>query len=85
MARSTHATGRDRCAACGDMTMLLTAQERDRAKVADTFKWNLADVYPDEAAWRAAEGRDRRRAADAAGVRGHARLLGRRRWPTRSS
>jgi oligoendopeptidase F len=33
--------------------MLLTAQERDRAKVPDTFKWNLADIYPDQAAWRA--------------------------------
>jgi oligoendopeptidase F len=34
-------------------TMLLTAQERDRAKVPDSFKWNLADIYPDQAAWRA--------------------------------
>jgi len=31
----------------------MAGQERDRAKVADTFKWNLADVYPSEAAWRA--------------------------------
>jgi oligoendopeptidase F len=35
------------------MSMLLTAQERDRAKVPDALKWNLADVYPDQAAWRA--------------------------------
>ena len=35
------------------MTVLLAGQERDRAKVADAFKWNLADVYPSEAAWRA--------------------------------
>jgi oligoendopeptidase F len=34
-------------------TMLLTAQERDRAKVPDSFKWNLADIYPDQTAWRA--------------------------------
>jgi len=34
-------------------TMLLTAQERDRAKVPDSFKWNLADLYPDQQAWRA--------------------------------
>ena len=34
-------------------TMLLTAQERDRAKVPDSFKWNLADIYPDQPAWRA--------------------------------
>ena len=35
------------------MTVLLAGQERDRAKVADAFKWNLADVYPSEAGWRA--------------------------------
>src|SRR5690242_18970795 len=32
-----------------------TAQERDRAKVPDRYKWNLADIYPNEAAWRAAK------------------------------
>ncbi len=35
------------------MTVMLAGQERDRAKVPDTLKWNLADVYPTEAAWRA--------------------------------
>src|SRR5215216_1070797 len=35
------------------MTTVMTAQERDRAKIADRFKWNLADIYPTEAAWRA--------------------------------
>ena len=37
------------------MTVLMTGQappERDRAKVADRYKWNLADIYPDEPAWR---------------------------------
>jgi oligoendopeptidase F len=34
------------------MTTVMTAQERDRAKVPDKFKWNLADIYPSEAAWR---------------------------------
>ena len=34
-------------------TVLLTAQERDRAKVADRYKWNLAEIYPSVAAWRA--------------------------------
>jgi len=34
------------------MTTTLAPQERDRAKIADTYKWNLADVYPDAAAWR---------------------------------
>jgi len=35
------------------MSTMLATQERDRAKIADTYKWNLADVYPDPAAWRA--------------------------------
>ena len=36
------------------MSVLTIGQERDRAKVADKYKWNLADIYPDVAAWRAA-------------------------------
>jgi oligoendopeptidase F len=35
------------------MTVLLTAQERDRSKVVDKYKWNLAEVYPNPVAWRA--------------------------------
>jgi oligoendopeptidase F len=31
------------------------AQERDRAKIPEKYTWNLADVYPDVAAWRAAK------------------------------
>ena len=34
---------------------LLSAQERERAQVPDQFKWNLADIYPTDAAWRAAK------------------------------
>src|SRR6187399_1895024 len=34
------------------MTTTMAPQERDRAKIADTYKWNLADVYPDAAEWR---------------------------------
>jgi oligoendopeptidase F len=34
------------------MSVLTIGQERDRAKVADAYKWNLADIYPDAAAWR---------------------------------
>jgi oligoendopeptidase F len=34
------------------MSVLTIGQERDRAKVADEYKWNLADIYPDAAAWR---------------------------------
>ena len=35
------------------MSVTMLGQERDRAKIADQYKWNLADVFPDEAAWRA--------------------------------
>jgi len=31
------------------------AQERDRARIPDQYKWNLTEVYPNEAAWRAAK------------------------------
>jgi oligoendopeptidase F len=34
------------------MSLVLSAQDRDRAKVPDALKWNLADLYPSEAAWR---------------------------------
>jgi oligoendopeptidase F len=30
-------------------------QERDRAKIPDKYKWNVADLYPTEEAWRAAK------------------------------
>ena len=35
------------------MTALTFGQSRDRAQVADRYTWNLADIYPSEAAWRA--------------------------------
>ena len=35
------------------MTVLMTAQDRDRAKVADAYKWNLADVYSTQETWKA--------------------------------
>jgi oligoendopeptidase F len=31
------------------------AQSRDRAQTPDKFKWNLAEIYPTDAAWRAAK------------------------------
>ena len=37
------------------MTVLTAVQERDRAKIADKYKWNLADIYRDDAGWRAAK------------------------------
>jgi len=37
------------------LTVAAAAQERDRSKVPDKYKWNLAEIYPDAAAWRAAK------------------------------
>lgn len=31
------------------------AQERDRSRIQDTYKWNLTDLYPSDAAWRSAK------------------------------
>lgn len=31
------------------------AQERDRAKIPDRYKWNLADLYPSTTVWRSAK------------------------------
>jgi oligoendopeptidase F len=31
------------------------AQERDRAKTPDRYKWNLSDLYASDAAWRSAK------------------------------
>jgi len=35
----------------------LTEQERDRARVEPKYTWNLADIFPDVAAWRTAKAR----------------------------
>jgi oligoendopeptidase F len=37
------------------LTLAVGAQERDRSKIPDELKWNLADLYPSDAAWRAAK------------------------------
>jgi oligoendopeptidase F len=37
--------------------VLLTEQERDRTKTEPRYTWNLADIFPDMAAWRAAKTR----------------------------
>ena len=37
------------------MAVLTTGQDRDRSAIRDKYKWNLADVYPDATAWRAAK------------------------------
>ena len=37
------------------LTLGIAAQERDRSTIPDKYKWNLADLYPSDAAWRAAK------------------------------
>ena len=37
------------------MATLAAGQARDRAAIDEQYKWNLADVYPNDAAWRAAK------------------------------
>ena len=37
------------------MAASTTGQDRDRSAIRDKYKWNLADVYPDDAAWRTAK------------------------------
>jgi oligoendopeptidase F len=37
------------------LTLTTTAQERDRSQIADKYKWNLAEIYPSDAAWRQAK------------------------------
>jgi oligoendopeptidase F len=39
------------------MGTVLTAQDRSRASIPDKYKWNLADLYPSEAAWQEAKDR----------------------------
>src|SRR5260221_8050169 len=41
----------------GAVTLTGSAQERDRSKIPDKYKWNLAEVYPSDAAWRAEKDR----------------------------
>jgi oligoendopeptidase F len=35
------------------MSALINGQERDRARIDDKYKWNIADIYPSIDAWRA--------------------------------
>src|SRR3989442_272225 len=37
------------------LTLTLMGQERDRLKILDKYKWNLADIYPDDQACRSAK------------------------------
>ena len=33
----------------------VSAQERDRTRIPDRFKWDLTNIYPSDDAWRAAK------------------------------
>jgi len=37
--------------------VLLTEQDRDRTKIEPKYTWNLTEIFPDNAAWRAAKAR----------------------------
>ena len=39
------------------LTLNTGAQERERAQIPEQYKWNLADIYPSETAWRSAKDR----------------------------
>ncbi|MCU1384553.1 MAG: oligopeptidase Metallo peptidase family [Acidobacteria bacterium] len=39
------------------LTVTAGAQTRDRSQTPDKYKWNLAEIYPSDAAWRAAKTR----------------------------
>ena len=36
-------------------TLVVSAQETDRSKVSDKYKWDLSHIYPSDEAWRAAK------------------------------
>ena len=61
------------CLAVLVLTLSAGAQERDRSKVPEKYKWNLADLYPSDDAWRAAKDK---LAADVAQVRAFKGTLG---------
>src|SRR5262249_39934090 len=44
-------------AACLTLGPIVVAQGRSREQIPDKYKWNLADLYPSDDAWRAARDR----------------------------
>jgi oligoendopeptidase F len=50
----THAASRATVVVAALMILTLSpsAQERDRTKIPEQYKWNLADLFPSDAAWR---------------------------------
>src|SRR5215510_3753025 len=57
-------------AAVAALTLQGLAQERDRAKIPDKYKWNLADIYPTDVAWRAAKEKLQRELPDLGSFKG---------------
>lgn len=55
------------------MSVLTAEQARERANIDEKYRWDLSDIYPDEAAWRAEKNRV---AAEVPNVRMYAGLLG---------
>src|SRR6185503_17647272 len=51
----THSKSRLVVVALAVFAVTASAQDRDRSKIADKYKWNLSDLYPSDAAWRAAK------------------------------
>jgi hypothetical protein len=66
------------------LTIESGAQSRDRAQIPEKFKWNLADIYPTEAAWRAAKDKLAADLNTLGQYRGKVAYVPAR-WPTRSS
>ena len=58
------------------------AQERDRAKIPDKYKWNVADIYPTEDAWRKAKDSSSPRFLQLRRFKGTLGAVCRPRWPT---
>jgi oligoendopeptidase F len=46
---------RSAAAAALVLSVTLVAQERDRSKIPDKYKWNLTEIYASDAAWRGAK------------------------------
>jgi oligoendopeptidase F len=42
---------------CGMFVLasIMSGQEKDRSKIPDRYKWNLADIYPNDEAWKKAK------------------------------
>ena len=58
---------------------------RNAPKIPEKYKWNLSRDLSERRAWRAAKDKLAAEIAELRAVQGQARLVGRRRWPTRSS